>query len=421
MNWWLLRIALALALVFGLAGLSANAQEAGPEGSLEVFTWWTTGGEAAGLKELFNLYEERFPAVGIIHTAVAGGAGEAAKAVLVTRMLGGNPPDSFQVHMGGELIETWVVTDFMEPLDELYRQEGWEEVFPQGVLDLLSYEGSYYSVPSNIHRSNVLWYNRPIFEQYGLEPPATFEEFFEIAELLEAEGIIPHALGDTGIWASTHLLETVLMGVLGPEAYRGLWTGATDWRSPEVTEALETFSRMLDYVNPDHSARSWDLANNLLIEGRAAMYIHGDWVNADYMAKDFEDYGFAPAPGNVGLYGALSDTFGLPRDAQNPTATIEWLRLVGSKVGQEAFNPLKGSICARIDCDPEPFNPYLRWTMEQWEQDEIVPSLAHGAAAPEAWVTDIHDVVSVFVSDRDVARAQEGLARTCVDAGVCEQ
>ncbi len=180
---------------------------------------------------------------------------------------------------------------------------------------------------------------------------------------------------------------------------------------------------MLEHANADHAALSWDQANDLVIDGTAAMTIMGDWVDADYVAKfgtkEYEGFGWAPPPGNAGIYDALSDTFGLPANSPNRTAAIEWLRLAGSKAGQEAFNPVKGSICARTDCDASLFGPYLQSAMQDWTRDTIVPSLAHGAAASEGWVTAINDVMTVFVADRNVATAQTGLAQACVDSGVC--
>ena len=386
---------------------------------LEIFSWWTTGGEAAGLLKLFELYNQKFPDVEIINATVAGGAGFEAKPALKARMLGGDPPDSFQVHMGHELIDTWVTTGYMEPLDDLYKQEGWEAVFPKGVLEIVSYDGHYWSVPVNIHRSNVLWYNKKVFEANGWKPPETFDEFFALAEQMKAKGITPLALGDVGIWASTHLFEVILAGTMGPEKYKGLWTGQTDWNGPEVKQALETMAKMLEYVNPDHSALSWDQANDLVIQGKAGMTIMGDWVDADNLAKGFQDSGWAP-PGTKGIFIALSDTFGLPKGAPHREQAIEWLRICGSKAGQEAFNPLKGSICARNDCNPELFGPYLKTAMDDWAKDAIVPSLAHGAAASESWVTMINDVMTAFVTDKDVAKAQAGLAQACKDAGVCK-
>jgi glucose/mannose transport system substrate-binding protein len=321
--------------------------------------------------------------------------------------------------MGHELTDSWVTTDYMQPLDALFASKGWNDVFPQGVLDIVSYEGEPYSVPVNIHRANVLWYNKAVFEDNALEPPTTFDEFFTVADALQAKGITPLALGDVEAFASVQLLETTLMGVLGAEAYNGLWTGATDWNGAEVTNALETFKRMLSYVNDDHSSLTWDQANDLVISGDAAMTIMGDWLHADNKAKNFADSGWLPAPGTAGMYDALSDTFGLPKNAPNADAVDCWLQVVGSKEGQEAFNPLKGSICARTDCDPALFDEYLQSAMEDWKVDDIVPSLAHGAAAAPGWATEISDAVTAFVVDQNVGTLQSRLADSCTNADVC--
>ncbi len=150
-----------------------------------------------------------------------------------------------------------------------------------------------------------MWYNPLILEENGVEVPATFDEFFEVADTLQAAGVTPLALGDNGIWASTHLMETVLLGVLGPDGYRGLWTGEMDWNSPEVTEALDTFARMLDYVNDDHAALSWDQAAQLVVDGDAAMTIMGDWADGYFFSLGLTpnvDYGYAPTPGTDGVF-----------------------------------------------------------------------------------------------------------------------
>ncbi|MGB9820449.1 MAG: ABC transporter substrate-binding protein [Pseudothermotoga sp.] len=238
---------------------------------VEIFSWWTAGGEAEGLQELFNIFSKLNPGVEIINATVAGGAGAQAKAVLKTRMLGGDPPDTFQVHAGHELIDTWVKMGFMESITFLYKEEGWDKVMPNGILDIVSYNGELWSVPVNIHRANVLWYNKAILDKYGLKAPTNFEEFFKVADTLKSHGIIPLALGSKDGWEVAHAFETVLIGKLGADGYRGLWTGKTKWSDPRVTEALETFAKMLTYVNPDHAARTWDEACALLVEGKAAM------------------------------------------------------------------------------------------------------------------------------------------------------
>ena len=116
----------------------------------------------------------------------------------------------------------------------------------------------------------------------------------------------------------------------------------------------------------------------------------------------------------------------LPQGAPNEKAAEDWLAVAHSKEGQEAFNPAKGSICARTDCDNEVFKTvpetydYLTSAAEDWASDSIVPSVAHGAAAFESWATDWKDTISLFVASGDVAGTQEALQALCVDAGVCE-
>jgi glucose/mannose transport system substrate-binding protein len=405
----------------GTPAAGATGTAAPLSGKLEIFSWWTTGGEAAGLQKLYDLYPQMCPGtVSIVNSTVAGGGGANARQVLTTRMLGNDPPGSFQVHMGHELIDSWVTTGYMEPLDSLYAEQGWASVFPKGVLDIVSYEGKPYAVPVNIHRANVLWYNKTVFTANNLQPPTTFDEFFAAADALQAKGITPLALGDNDPFASVQLMETVLLGALGADGYDALWTGATDWTSTKVTDALTTYQKMLSYVNSDHSSLTWDQANDLVISGKAAMTIMGDWLEGDNKAKEFTDYGWLPSPGTAGLYDALSDTFGLPKNAPNSDAVNCWLKVVGSKQGQEAFNPLKGSICARTDCDPALFDTYLQSAMEDWKKDTIVPSLAHGAAVSQGWLTGISDAVTAFVADKNVATLQSRLADACKGAKVCK-
>jgi len=393
---------------------------AGASGQLVVGSWWTAGGEAEGLNGMFSIYKTRYPDVEIVNATVAGGAGTNFKAVLKTRLIGGDPPDTFQLHAGLEA-EGYSPETYLTPLDDLYASEGLEQAFPPDLLTLLkAYGDHYWGVPVNIHRSNVLWYNKAIFEANNLTPPATWEEFVTVADALKAAGITPFVLGTKDGWEAGHIFEDVLAGTLGAEKYNGLWTGATPWSDPGVTQALENFKMMLSYANTDHSAHTWDSAGEFLIAGSGGMMIMGDWTDGWFTSKGFTGYGWAPPPGTRGIFVALSDSFAMPANAPNETNAMNWLKVCGSLEGQEAFNPQKGSICARTDCNPALFNAYLQSAMVDWGQDAIVASVAHGAAAYESWATDYKDVLTLFVASGDVAAAQAGLQQACVDAGICQ-
>ena len=407
---------LVVGLIFSL--LLSTLAFAGLSGKLEIFSWWTAGGEAEGLNALFNIYHKLYPDVKIINATVAGGAGTNAKAVLKTRMLGGDPPDSFQVHAGHELIDTWVKTGFMEPVTFLYKEEGWDKVMPPGILNIVKYKGDYWSVPVNIHRANVLWYSKAVFEKYNITPPKTFDDFFAVCEELKSKGVVPIVMGTKDGWEAGHVFETFLIGTLGAEGYKGLWTGKTKWSDKRVTEALMLFDKMLNYVNSDHSALTWDEAGQYLIQGKGAMMIMGDWTNGWFMAKKFDGYGWTLAPGNEGIFDALSDSFGLPKGCKHRDNVIAWLKVLGSKEGQKEFNMRKGSIPARTDVDMSDFNEYLQSCAKDWNKDKIVPSVIHGAAASEGWATEYKDAIALFVAKRNVMKTQKALIMAAEDAGV---
>ena len=76
---------ITLATVFALVQAPVSSHAAG-EKKLEVFSWWTSGGEAAALNALFNTYRNEFPSVSIINATVAGGSGSNARPFLQTRI-----------------------------------------------------------------------------------------------------------------------------------------------------------------------------------------------------------------------------------------------------------------------------------------------------------------------------------------------
>lgn len=392
---------------------------AGKKGQLLVGSWWTNGGEFAGLNEMFKLYKAANPDVEIVNAAIAGGAGTNFKGQLLTQLLGGVAPDTFQLHAGLE-VETYNPGTLVVPIDDVYKSSNLEAAFPKDLLTLLKYkDGHYYGVPVNIHRANVLWYNKALFTKAGItKAPETWDEFFATADKLKAAGITPVALGGKDGFELQHTFETILVGTLGADGYRGLWTGKTSWKDSKVTDALNIFKRYLTYANADHDALSWASATALIYNGKAAMNIMGDWANGEFTAAKFTDYGWAPSPGSKGVYDALSDSFALPAKAPNKDNAAAWLALAGSKAAQEKFNPAKGSICARTDCDPALFNDYLKSAINDWKTNAIVPSVVHGAAATPSWASKGYsDPVVLFASTGDVAKAQAALVAAAAAAG----
>ena len=379
-------------------------------GTVEVFSWWTGGGEEAGLNALVEVFNAQYPDIEFVNAAVAGGAGTNARAVLATRLQANDPPDSFQGHAGAELMD-YIDAGQLEDLTFLFDEQGWVDVMPATLLPLITVDGAIYSVPVNIHRANVMWANPTVLAENNVTIPATWDDFFVVAETLKANGVIPLALGEQ--WTQLHLLETVLLGELGTDAYNGLWDGSTDWGSAEVTGALETFSRVLEYTNTDAASLSWQDASQLVINGDAAFNVMGDWAEGffrvDNELVEQEGYTWAASPGTTGTFQFLSDSFTLPKGATNRDASIAWLTVAGSAEGQDAFNLQKGSIPARSDANRDLYPPYLQSALDDWNSNDIAGSLTHGVTASNAWKAEIDTALGLFLGNKDVSAFQAAL------------
>lgn len=389
---------------------------------VEVFSWWTGGGEAAGLDAMIKVFKEKYPDIEFVNAAVAGGAGTNARAVLATRLQAGNAPDSWQGHAGQELIGTYVAAKQIQPLNDLYEKNGWLDVMPATLIPLISEGDQIYSVPVNIHRANVLWYNPTVLKDNNIAVPTTLDEFFTALEALKTAGVeTPLSMGEQ--WTAMHLMETIMLATLGPEKYNQLWSGELSWDDPEVTKSLENFAKALEYTPSDASSLTWQDASQLVINGDAAFNVMGDWAEGYF--KELKktpktDFGWTPVPGTSGTFQFLSDSFVLPVNAPHPDAAIAWLTVAGSKEGQDAFNPVKGSIPARSDADKSLYDEYLQSAMDDWSKDTIVGSLAHGVVANDSWKTEINNALGIFLTDKNVETFQAALVTSCASYGPCK-
>jgi glucose/mannose transport system substrate-binding protein len=395
---------LGLGLLFMAAGLSFAA------GKVEVFSWWTGGGEAQGLQALIAQYERQSPGVKFINATVAGGAGVNSQKLLKTRMLGGNPPDSFQVHGGAELTNLYAKMGMLEPLNRLIDFKG----FNRQIIDLCSYRGRIYAVPVNIHRGNVLWGNSAILKRYHIAMPKTIPALFKACRKLKRKGIDALALGDTDKWEALQLFENILLATLGPKRYNGLWKGKTSFAVPGVKKALARFLKSVKYINRDHSALGWQEAAAKVYAGEAAFTVMGDWAEGYFKSVGWtpnREFCFAPFPGTKGSFMVITDSFPLPKGAPNRKNAIAWLKTVASIEGQDAFNPLKGSIPARLDANRNRYDVYLQSSMADFARDTLTPSIAHGIAAPAGFIVMLNNTLNILMVNHDLEEAAATIRR----------
>jgi len=159
---------------------------------IEVIHWWTSPGESRAVAE----FAKAVDGDGQDHWvdgAIADGA--TARAAIMQRVLGGNPPGAAQFNPGREY-EELIKNNLLLDLTPLAEKEGWDKIIrPAGIAAACHVDGHWWCVPVNIHSWNWGWASIPAFKQAGLDLPKNWDEFIADAPKLKAAGIIPFAMG----------------------------------------------------------------------------------------------------------------------------------------------------------------------------------------------------------------------------------
>jgi glucose/mannose transport system substrate-binding protein len=381
--------------------------------ALMLYHWWTSSSEAAAVSALVDVFKKQYPDVAVRPTtANSHGGGSKMFGVISGAAATGRPPDAFQVHAGAPL-RPYLDGGLLNPIDEVWTASGLEKEVPPIIQTMSKIEGHYYSLPVNVHRTNLLWYNKALLDKHRIDPSTltTWDAFFEAAEKLESAGV--HHPVQVGVnWTASLAFESIMVS-LGIAAYEdwinGKITAADD---PRLVEAFGRLKKYLSHANPDHATTAWDVAIKRVIAGEAAFCIMGDWANGEFRLarlKYGKDYGAMPVPGTKGLYGVSIDGFAQTRGIANPANSNRWMSVAASREGQDAFNAAKGSISARADADVTKYDPYQRSAIADFKAARFIyPNLT--SSTHDAFKSRLDIVMTAFAADLDVKKAAANVA-----------
>ena len=217
-------------------------------------------------------------------------------AVLRTQLTGGTGPDLMYVRsfkVGQDLF----AEGYLEPLTDL---AGLEENYSEGSLAAWGLDGVSFAVPF-IAVSHGIYYNVDLFNKHNLEIPQTWEELLQVAETLQAAGVIPFSNGSKDEW---DMNEIVFMNLLpdfvgGREARLEYERGEVPFNDDKMVAAFQALQDIAPYLPQGQEGVSYYDAQQLFLLGRAAMFFGGSWDVAFFVSSepDFEWSVFAtPAP-----------------------------------------------------------------------------------------------------------------------------
>jgi len=396
---------------------AASDSQGGDE--VEVLNWWTSGSEAKALGALKDGLAEQD--IGWKNMPVAGGAGTNAMAVLRSRITSGNPPTAAQVL--GYDAQDWAQRDALSQLDDVARDQHWDDVFPEAIQRFAKYDEHWIAAPFEIHSTNWVWANKALMDELGIEQPKTWDDFSASLQKAKEAGYTGLAYGGQP-WQDTTVFENVVLATGGADFYRqaliDLDPEALD--SDTMVEAFDRMRELLQFKDDNSPGRDWNLATAMVINGDALYQIMGDWAKGEFLNADLQpgkDFMCFRTPGTQDAVTFNSDLMIMfdTDDAQQQAMQRTMAKIIGSSDFQIAFSQIKGSVPARMDLAADKLDACAQQGYEQVtaaaDRDTLMGSLAHGYAAPASVKNAVFDIISSFVNSdmpSDVAAEQLAMA-----------
>lgn len=152
--------------------------------------------------------------------------------------------------------------------------------FIPGSLTGYTYGGKVYGLPRNSD-FNVLYYNKALFDRFSLKAPTSLSDMENAIKVFVASGVIPIAMPGKDQWPEALLIQEMILKVSGSQSkiYDALsrktkFAGDADFL--KAIGILQGWTKagafQKSFVMDDYGA-----ANNLFVQGKAAMYYMGEW------------------------------------------------------------------------------------------------------------------------------------------------
>ncbi|WP_339312404.1 extracellular solute-binding protein [Paenibacillus sp. FSL M7-0896] len=192
---------------------------------------------------------------------------------------GKNAPDLY-FEWAGQRLQTRVTDGYAADITEQLQSSGLKDMFAEGTFNGMVNDGKTYMIPTAGDVTNVIFYNKAVFNDLGLQPPATWEEFLKICETIKQAGITPLVIGNSDLWTAGNWVAHIISRVVGEDAYSEAMQLKQPFNSPDFVKAYGYVQELWDkgYINENVTAASDSEADMLFLNGSGAMHPIGSWL-----------------------------------------------------------------------------------------------------------------------------------------------
>jgi raffinose/stachyose/melibiose transport system substrate-binding protein len=221
-------------------------------------------------------------------------ANDAYKQKLAVAMSSGKLPDIFSSWSGGPMYE-YVKANQIADLTPYMNANNEKDRYLDAAIAQASYNGKIYGVPVENVSVCAVFYNKEIFQRFGLTVPTTISELETIADTLLANNIKPFSLANKTQWTGSMYFMSFAARRGGTQPFIKAVDGSGTFTDPSFIYAGQKIKEWVDkgYFNIGFNGLDEDSGQSrqLIYTGDAAMTMMGSWfVSSVYSEnKEFAD------------------------------------------------------------------------------------------------------------------------------------
>ncbi|WP_407271123.1 extracellular solute-binding protein [Radiobacillus sp. PE A8.2] len=259
-------------------------------------------------------FEENNPGV-TVEPEILGN--EQYKEKLKVLAAGNELPDVGMTWSAG-FLQPYVEGNKFTPLDDLLN-DGLSDLFVPGTTNAYAVDGATYGLPLELNIAPV-YYNKAIFDEYGLEVPKTLDEFKNVVQTLADNGVTPVTVGNKDRWTGSLWYMYLADRFGGPETLTNAINRTGTFEDPALIEAAAEIQELVDmdaFVN-GFNGLSNDEAKAYFLNEQAAMFLMGTWdlpewtTNEDNPQEFRDSIGYFKFPTVEGGEGDIDSFVGGP-------------------------------------------------------------------------------------------------------------
>ncbi|MEF2596698.1 MAG: extracellular solute-binding protein [Lachnospiraceae bacterium] len=280
------KMAVGLSVLMAASVMNIATIPALAEDDDKVITFWNVGTEGADL-ETYELAIKQFNENTTSGYTIENvpTQNDKYKEKLVIAMSSGECPDMYTTWSGGPM-DQYIDAGYAQPIDDLASQYKLQDKYMEGALAQATYKDQLYAIPvKNISVAGI-YYNKALFEQYGIEVPKTVSELEAAADTFVENGIVPSTLANGPKWTGSMYFQLLAARKGGLEPFQKAAAGEGSFEDECFEYAGEKIQEWVNkgYFPEGFNSMSEDdgQAAQLFYTEKAAMYLIGSWKTAAF-------------------------------------------------------------------------------------------------------------------------------------------